>query len=181
MGRICAVPSSCATARLRSEERTGHTEAALATAVSRRPWILSWLGYTVVASVVLLLVSGLGVGLGAVTSGSDGSVVAEVMAATLAFAPAVLVVIGVAAALFGLRPGVSSWAWLVVAYAFFFGFLGALLNLPDGFARLSPFGYTTAMPLSSITALPLVVLTVLAAALTVAGGISFRRRDLDLS
>jgi hypothetical protein len=42
----------------------------------------------------LLLVSGLGVGLGAFTSGSDGGVVGEVMVATLAFVPAVLVVIG---------------------------------------------------------------------------------------
>ncbi|NIK59235.1 ABC transporter permease [Kribbella shirazensis] len=167
--------------RLKSEERTGHAEAALATAVSRRRWIGSWLGYTALASVVLLLISGLGVGLGAVTSGSDGGVVAEATVATLAFVPAVLMVVGVAAVLFGLRPGASSWAWLVVAYAFFFGFFGALLDLPDGFAKHSPFGHTTAMPLSSIEALPLILLTAIAAVLTVAAGISFRRRDLDLS
>ncbi len=167
--------------RLKSEERAGHAEAALATAVSRRRWIASWLGFTAAASAALLLVSGLGVGIGAVSGGEDGRVVLEVTVATLAFLPTVLVVIGVAAALFGLRPGVSTWAWFVVAYAFFFGFFGALLDLPDAFATLSPFGHTTAMPLSSIKALPLIVLTAIAAVLTVAGSINFRRRDLDLS
>jgi ABC-2 type transport system permease protein len=106
--------------------------------------------------------------------------VAEVTVAALAYLPAILVVIGVAALLFGVRPGVSTVAWLVVAYAFFFGMFGALLNLPDVLADLSPFGHTIAMPLSSIEALPLIVLTALAVALTVAGSISFRQRDLDL-
>lgn len=166
--------------RLKSEERSGHTEAALATAVSRRRWVTSWLGFTALASAVLLVVSGLGVGLGAVTGAAKGSVVLEVTVATLAYLPAVLVVIGLAAVLFGLKPTASTWAWAIVAYAFFFGMFGGLLDLPNIFADLSPFGHTTAMPLSSIEILPLVVLTALAAALTVAGSINFRRRDLDL-
>ncbi len=166
--------------RLKSEERTGHAEAALATAVSRRRWITSWLGFTALASAVLLLVSGLGVGLGAVTGAADPGVVGEVIVAMLAYLPAVLVVIGVAAALFGLRSGVSTWAWFVVGYAFFFGMFGALLDLPGLFADLSPFGHTTAMPLSGIEPLPLIALTVIAVILTVAGSISFRQRDLDL-
>ncbi|WP_406054552.1 ABC transporter permease [Kribbella sp. NBC_00889] len=166
--------------RLKSEERSGHSEAALATAISRRRWITSWLGFTALASAVLLLVSGLGVGIGAVTGAADSSVVIEVIVATLAFLPAVLVVIAVAAALFGLRPGASTWAWFVVAYAFVFGFFGALLDLPDAFANLSPFGHTTAMPLSSIEAVPLILLTIIAAVLTAAGTTTFRRRDLDL-
>jgi ABC-2 type transport system permease protein len=98
----------------------------------------------------------------------------------LAYLPAVLVVIGAAAALFGLRPGLSTWAWFVVGYAFFFGMFGALLDLPALFADLSPFGHTTAMPLSGIEPLPLIALTAIAVILTVAGSISFRHRDLDL-
>jgi ABC-2 type transport system permease protein len=126
------------------------------------------------------VISGLGVGLGAVTGAAKASVVLEATVATLAYLPAVLVVIGLAAAVFGLKPAASTWAWSVVAYAFFFGMFGALLDLPNIFADLSPFGLTTAMPLDSIEVLPLVVLTAVAAALTVAGSINFRRRDLDL-
>jgi ABC-2 type transport system permease protein len=38
--------------RLRSEERSGHTEAVLATAARRRRWISAWIGFTVLASIV---------------------------------------------------------------------------------------------------------------------------------
>jgi ABC-2 type transport system permease protein len=55
-----------------------------------------------------------------------------------------------------------------------------LSDLPALFADLSPFGHTTAMPLDSIEVMPLMVLTTIAAALTVAGSINFRKRDLDL-
>ena len=133
--------------RLRSEERTGHTEAVLATAVSRRRWISAWGGFTVLASIVLLLVSGLGIGL--------------------------------AVALFGLRPGLTVWAWLLVGYAFFFGMFGALLDLPSAVVDLSPFSHLTVLPLERLEAAPLIVLTAIAVALAFLGHTLFQRRDLD--
>ncbi|ADB29591.1 Putative exporter of polyketide antibiotics- like protein [Kribbella flavida DSM 17836] len=166
--------------RLRSEERTGHAEAALATAVSRRQWVSAWLGVTVLSSVVLLVVSGLGVGLGALSGDAPTGVVGEVLLATLAFFPPVLVVVGLAAALFGLRAGLAMWAWALVGYAFLFGMFGALLDLPAVFTELSPFSHLTVMPLDRIGALPLVTLSAVAAVLVLAGGLLFRRRDLDL-
>ncbi|MGC4942252.1 ABC transporter permease [Kribbella sp. DT2] len=165
--------------RLRSEERTGHTEAVLATAVSRRRWISAWTGFTVLASIFLLLVSGLGVGLGAVSGAAGPGVVGEVLLATLAFLPPVLVVIGLAAALFGLRPGLAVWAWLLVGYAFFFGMFGALLDLPSLVANLSPFNHLTVMPLAGLEAAPLVIITAIALALGLLGRTLFQRRDLD--
>lgn len=166
--------------RLKSEERAGHTEAVLATAVSRRSWITAWLGFTALASALLLFISGLGVGLGAISGAADAGTLGEVLVATIAFLPPVLVVIGLAAALFGLRPAVSAWAWLLVAYAFFFGMFGALLGLPDVFNDLSPFSHLTVMPLTNLEALPLVALFAIAAALALVGGLLFSKRDLDL-
>jgi ABC-2 type transport system permease protein len=165
--------------RLKSEERSGHTEAVLATSVSRARWYVSWLGFTAVASSALLLISGLGVGIGAATGDAGASTVAEVTLGTLAFLPAVMVVAGVAAALFGLRPAAATLAWIVVAYAVVFGMFGALLNLPDLIADMSPFAHTTAMPLADLPLAPLALLTVLAAVLAITGSISFRRRDLE--
>lgn len=167
--------------RLKSEERSDHTEAVLATAVARRRWIVAWLGFTVLASAVLLVISGLGVGLGATTGAEGPSVIGDVMVAMLSYLPGILVVIGIAAMLFAVRPAAATWAWLVVAYAFCFGMFGPLLDLPEFFAKLSPFGHTTAMPVSGIGVLPLIVLTAIAALLTVAGSINFERRDLDLT
>jgi ABC-2 type transport system permease protein len=165
--------------RLRSEERTGHTEAVLATAVSRRRWISAWVGFTTLASAVLLLVSGLGVGLGAVSGAAGPGVIGEVLLATLAFLPPVLVVVALTTALFGIRPGLAVWAWLLVGYAFFFGMFGALLDLPALFADLSPFSHLTVMPLDRLNVVPLVVLTAIAAALALLGRTLFQRRDLD--
>jgi ABC-2 type transport system permease protein len=165
--------------RLRSEERTGHTEAALATAVGRRRWYFSWFGFTTLASAGLLLISGLGVGIGAVSGNADASTLFEVTLATLAYLPAVMVVAGLAAALFGVRPALSSLAWIVVGYGFFFGMFGALLDLPDVVSDLSPFAHTTPMPLADLPLVPLAVLIALAVVLAVAGGNWFRQRDLE--
>ncbi|MEU4396516.1 polyketide antibiotic transporter [Kribbella sp. NPDC023855] len=166
--------------RLRSEERTGHAEAVLATAVSRGRWITAWLTFTVLASTFLLAVSGLGVGLGAVGGAAGAGVIGEVTVATLAFLPAELVVIGVAAALFGIRPGWSVWVWLLVGYAFFFGMFGALLDLPGLVADISPFSHLTVMPLKGLDAVPLIALAAIGVALLTAGRTTFQHRDLDL-
>ncbi|MFI7068428.1 ABC transporter permease [Kribbella sp. NPDC050124] len=165
--------------RLRSEERTGHTEAALATSVSRPRWYFAWLGYTTLASAVLLAVSGLGVGIGTATGDADAGIIVEVTLGTLAFLPAVAVVAGLTAALFGLRPGLAALAWIVVAYAVFFGMFGALLDLPAWVTDLSPFAHTTAMPLEDIPLAPLAILTALAAALALTGSTLFHHRDLE--
>ncbi|TDD30502.1 polyketide antibiotic transporter [Kribbella turkmenica] len=165
--------------RLRSEERTGHTEAALATSVSRPRWYFSWLGFTALASAGLLLISGLGVGIGAATGNAGPGTIAEVTIGTLAYLPAVLVVAGFTAALFGVRPALSTLAWIVVAYAVFFGMFGALLELPGWVTDLSPFAHTTALPLADLPVAPLVVLAVLATILALAGGTGFRRRDIE--
>ena len=101
------------------------------------------------------------------------------MLATLAFLPPILVVVGLAAALFGLRPGLAVWAWLLVGYAFFFGMFGALLDLPSLVVDLSPFSHLTVMPLDRLEIAPLVVLTLIAAVLLVLGRALFQRRDLD--
>ncbi|TCC32145.1 ABC transporter permease [Kribbella sindirgiensis] len=165
--------------RLRAEERTGHTEAALATAVSRPRWYFSWLGFTTLASAGLLLISGLGVGIGAMSGSADFGTLVEVTVATLAYLPAVMVVAGLTGALFGVRPGLSSLAWIVVGYGFFFGMFGALLDLPDIVSDLSPFAHTTPMPLADLPLAPLAVLTALAAVLVIAGNLSHRNRDLE--
>jgi len=165
--------------RLRSEERTGHAEAALATSVSRTRWYFSWFGFTALASAVLLALSGLGVGIGAASGDAGAETIVKVGIGTLAYFPAVAVVAALAAALFGFSPGASALAWIVVAYAVLFGMFGALLDLPSAVSDLSPFAHTTALPLTDLPLTPLGVLTLLAAALALAGAAAFRRRDLE--
>jgi ABC-2 type transport system permease protein len=165
--------------RLRSEERNGHTEAALATSVDRRRWFFSWLGFTTLASAALLLISGVGIGIGAASGAAGPGTIAELAVGTLAFLPAVMVVAGVAAALFGVRPGLSALAWIVVGYAVFFGMFGALLDPPTWVTDLSPFAHTTAAPLTDVPLVPLAVLAIVSAALALTGGTTFHHRDIE--
>ncbi|MFC0624102.1 ABC transporter permease [Kribbella deserti] len=161
--------------RLRTEERTGHTEAVLATAVGRGTWLRAWLVYTVAAAAVLMLLSGLGVGLGAVAVGQDAFGVA--MRAAVTQLPAVMVVAALTACLYGVRAGASSLGWIVMTYAFVIGMFGALLNLPSFFEKWSPFTHSPTG--GEVELVPIVVLLAVAALLAVLAERAFSRRDLE--
>ena len=57
--------------------------------------------------------------------------------------------------------------------------LGPLFNLPDGVLGLSPFDHVPQLPADDFSAAPLLALSAVAAALTAAGMLGFRRRDLS--
>jgi ABC-2 type transport system permease protein len=100
------------------------------------------------------------------------------LAAALVQLPAVLVVVGLAAALIGLAPRLASLSWLVVVWALLAGIFGPLLNLPDWAVKLSPFGWVPRVPAEDVAVLPLVGLLVLAVALVTVGLVAFRQRDV---
>jgi ABC-2 type transport system permease protein len=164
--------------RARGEETAGRVEPVLATAVSRSRWLASHLVIALVGSAVVLLVSGLGLGLTAAATLGDASLLPELVGAALAYAPVLWVIIGLAVALYGLLPRAATLAWAVVAYALTVGMLGGLLGLPDWTFRLSPFDHVPMLPAEDLSLAPLVVLTAAAAGLITLGVAGFRRRDV---
>jgi polyether ionophore transport system permease protein len=165
--------------RLRSEETGLRAEPVLATAVTRWQWAASHLGAAVVGIVVMLLTTGLVVGvIHGLRGGDIGHELPTVLAGALVQGPAALVVAGVAIALFGLAPRLSTTAWLVVVAALLIGQLGGILRLNRWVTDLSPFTHVPRVPGHEVTATPLIWLTAVATLLTVAGLIGFRRRDL---
>ena len=100
-----------ATMRLRSEETAGRAEPLLATALPRTRWALSHLLVALAGSTLIALAAGLGMGLtDAVTSGSFSNV-PSLIVGSLAFAPALWVLVGIAFALFGVLPRAMPAAW----------------------------------------------------------------------
>lgn len=162
-----------------AEESAGRAEPVLATAVSRIRWAGSHLMIAFAGSAVLLALSGLGLGISASSALADPGILPELVAAGLAYTPAVWLTLGVGAALFGLLPRTTVLAWLVVAYAVAVGMFGELLSFPDWAQELSPFGHVPMLPAEHMTWTPLVVLTALATGLVAAGLVGFRRRDLE--
>ncbi|MEV0269218.1 anibiotic ABC transporter [Hamadaea sp. NPDC050747] len=164
--------------RLRSEETAGTAEAVLATATGRIRWVASHLVIAVVGAAVLLVASGLAMGLGDLSTGGQTSV-GTLAGAALVQLPAALTVAGFVVLAFGALPRISvalAWAGLVVSIAF--GMLGDLFGLPQAVRDISPFSHVPAVPVADPRALPLIALAVVAVALTVGGLALFRRRDL---
>ena len=159
--------------RLRSEETTGHSEMLLSTSLPRLRWVGGHLLMALGGSAVVLAATGLGAGIGT----QDLGEIPRLIGAALAQLPAVWVLGALVAALFGLAPEALRLAWVALGACFLLWFLGPLLDLPSWILDLSPYEHVPAVPAVSFDAGPLLALTAVAAALTAAGLIGFRRRD----
>ncbi|WP_165962647.1 ABC transporter permease [Occultella glacieicola] len=167
--------------RLKTEEEGGRGEAVLATGASRLGWVANWFAVVVVASIVMLVLSGLGLGLGVQAATGSADAIGRLAVSSLAYLPAVLVMAALALALFGLVPPLAGLAWVLVAWVVFVGWVGALLDLPAGLMGISPVDRTPTVPVEAADPGPLLVLTAIAAVLTIGGLLGIRRRDIRSS
>jgi ABC-2 type transport system permease protein len=163
--------------RLRTEESALRAEPLLATALGRRGFVASHLLVSAVGSVWLLLVLGLGMGVTGSAALHDGSWFGRLLAAALTQAPAVLVMVGLTVAAFGLVPRFAAAGWAFLVAFLLIGELGPIFDLDPRLLDVSPFVHVPRIGEFSVT--PLVWLTLVAAALIAIGVESFRRRDLD--
>ena len=166
------------TLRARGEETAGRAAVVLATATSRASFGGSHLAVALAGSGVLLAAGGLGEGIGVVLSTGDLGELPRLIAASLAHLPAMWVLGGVAALLFGLAPRAVMLVWGVFAVCFFLAMFGDLLDVPDWVIDVSPFSHIPEVPAADLTLAPLIVLTLIAAAFIAAALAAFRLRDL---
>jgi ABC-2 type transport system permease protein len=164
--------------RLRVEEVRGRIAPVLAGPTGRSTWYWSSLLVTALAVVVLPVVYGAALGIGAALSTGEPGLVGEVTWASLIRAPEVLVLLTVPAALLGLAPRAVNAAWAVLVYSGFMQVLGSYMNLPEWLVNTSVLSHLPWHPLGSFAPVATVVLTVLAAVLAILGLYGLRRRDL---
>ncbi len=164
--------------RLRSEETTLHAEPILATPTSRHRFMASHLALALGGSAVVMTAAGLGASLPYATATGDAGQVPTLVGAALTYLPAIWLLVGLAAALYGLAPRTLSIAWVVLVACFVIGFLGEVLKLPHWIIELSPFQHTPHLPAAGLTLTPLITMLAIATALTTTGLIAFRRRDI---
>jgi ABC-2 type transport system permease protein len=127
----------------------------------------------------LLLVAGFATGTGAAVSAGDGSYIWDVTIAHLAHAPGVLVLLGIAALLFGVLPRTIGVTWVVLGYSLFVGLFGTIMDLPQWAHNLSPIEHIGQPPLDTISWSAAMILVVVATGLMATGLAGFRRRDLE--
>lgn len=179
VGLAAAVYAMQATLRLRTEETALRAEPVLATRVRRTTWVASHLTFALVGPAVLLVVSGLAMGLvHGLLTGEPGAQIARLVGSALVQLPATWVLAGVALALFGLVPRLTTVVWGVLVACLLIGQLGAVLQLDQWILNLSPFTHVPPLPAASLTWTPLLGLTAVAAALIATGTVGTRRRDI---
>jgi len=164
--------------RPHGEEEAGRVEPLLATGLPRSRWLLGHVAITVVGTAVVLLLCGLGLGTSYALVTGDGAAVWRMTAGMATYLPAVLVLSGLARFLHGVVPRASRAAWLWLLLASVVLLFGEVLRLPEWLQDLSPFEHLPFVPAESFTWAPFLALSALAAALSVAGQVAFRRRDV---
>jgi ABC-2 type transport system permease protein len=179
MGMIAAVYAVQAVLRLQGEENAGRAEPVLATAISRVRWAAGHLAIAAGGSVLLMLVSGLTMGLGyGASAGDTGNQMARLTGAALVQLPAVWLVAAVAMLLYGAVPRLAVASWSVVSLTLAIGLYGPALKLGHWVMDLSAFTHLPRVLSADVTYGPLLLLTLLALAVGGAGLAALRRRDL---
>jgi ABC-2 type transport system permease protein len=179
LGMVAAVYATQATLRLRAEETGQRAEPVLATAVDRLRWACSHLAFPALGTAVVLAVAGLAAGLTHGLRTHDvGSQIPRLVQGALVQTPATWVLAAIALALFGLAPKLTTASWVVVGVVLFIGWFGPVLQLNHWALDTSPFTHIPKIPGAELTATPIVWLLGAAAALTAAGLVGFRRRDI---
>jgi ABC-2 type transport system permease protein len=178
LGQVVSAYTIAVVLRLRSEEVEGRADPVLATPVSRLRWMGSHLFCAALNSTILLLVLGLTIGLGyGLNSGDLAYDLPRLLARTLTTLPAVWLMAGIAAALYGLLPRFAvagTWGVLVIFLILELGW--ELQQISQAVFNISPFAYVHWS--IQVTALSLMGLTLVAAALIGIGLFGFQRRDV---
>lgn len=177
MGIVGTVYGIQALLTARTEEADGRVELLLSTPLTRTRWLASHLVFALGGSALVVVVGALSAGVTARLDGTSTSVGA-VVAGALVQIPAVWLIIGITAVLFGTVPRLSVLGWSIITATFIITFFGPLLKLPRAVLDLSAFTHVPRLPGGSVDALPLVVLSILAVVLLAVAIVTFRRRSI---
>ncbi len=164
--------------RLRTEENALRADPILATPVGRRRWFASHYSIAVGGSLLLMLTSGVAIGVGYLSATGRTDEFLPVIAASAAQWVAMVVLGAFTLALLGLGVRWALFGWIGVAVGFVVGFLGNTLDLPQWVRNISPFEHVPAMPAAPFDATPLLILAAVAVAFTAIAMFAIRRRDI---
>lgn len=163
--------------RLRQEEAATNAETVLATPVGRLRWYLSYVVIAVVASAVILVISG--AVMGGALSGIDAKLAGEAVTLAIAQLPAVGVYLAVTAFVFAVFPRATiAVGWTVFGIGVVLGEFGALLGLPDWVRQIAPTDHTPTVPLGSADWSGTWIMAAITVILIAIGAWAFTRRGI---
>lgn len=159
----------------RAEEAGGRLESQLAGSLGRTRWLGAHMLVAAAGSAIMLLLGGWLTGVS-----SNGAATGSALAfASLAYWPAVLLMMGALLFLHGFLPRLSvSLSWSIYGASVLVAMFGGLFSLSATVIKSTPFGAVPRVPAENFTLLPILVLTALALALGALGIWRFRIRDI---
>lgn len=178
LAMLSAIPAMLMVLKLKTEENAKRIEPLLASAVSRPSLAGTYLLTGIVVAVAMQVLTALGFWSMAITVMDEPFSLTDIIHAALAYVPAILVMVAIAALLIGSKPRYSSLGWLYLAYSFFVIYFGGLLRLPEWLKQLTPFGHVPQIPLEETKLLNLIILTFIAVILMAIGVRGYRQRDI---
>ncbi|MDQ6752554.1 MAG: ABC transporter permease [Actinomycetota bacterium] len=182
MAEIFTIYAVAVIARLHTEEGQGLAEPVLATRIGRLRWAGGFFTVAAAGVAAVLLATGLGMGLGYGAVSGDWALVWPLVGAVLVRLPAVWVMTGLAAALYGFWPRLTGpVCYALIGVFMLFGIIVQLLSLDPGAMKISPFANVPSLPVAAFDAVPLLWLLLVATVLTLLGVLGLRRRDMHNS
>lgn len=164
--------------RARAEESVGRVEGLLAGPLSRRTWLLGHAAIAAAGSLVVLASAGLGTGISLAVAADDAGEVLRMLGATLAYAPAVLVLVSLTVLGHAIAPRAASLGWVALLACVVVMLFADLWQLPQAVRDLSPFEVLATVPVEQVAIAPLVTLSAMAVGIVGLAVWRFEGRDL---
>ena len=162
----------------RHEEAEQRLETLLSLPLGRLRWLGSRLGVAACSGLALALVAGLAAWAGARANGIDIAL-GGVLEAGLNILPTGLLFLGLASLLLGVVPRASTGlAYGLVAVAFLWELVGAVVGAPSWLIGLSPFHHVGLVPIRPYPFAAASIMIAIGVIGAAAGAAAFRRRDL---
>ncbi|HWQ71573.1 MAG TPA: ABC transporter [Desulfitobacteriaceae bacterium] len=175
---LISIYSILATQRMRLEEISLRAETLLALPVSRLNFAMSHLFISFVGIAVIITGMGLAVGIGAALSAGDSGEFARLFAEAVVKIPAVWVIAGITALLFGLVPrAMAGISYAVLGVSILIEFFWEQQAVSDAVFSLSPFAHV--YPTKEITLQPVIGLLLAAILFAIFGLLTFSKRDIS--
>jgi len=178
MTLIALIPVLIFALKLRSEEKDGRVEHVISRAVSKKKYLLGFIGIAFVMSVLLQVATVVGLYGVASTAEKNPFTFDGLLTSYLIQLPAMWVMMGVAVMLVGYLPKLCGVVWGYYGLVCFITFMGGMDVLPKWFTAVSPMSHIPKVPQEELTVLPLIVLTGIAVVMVTAGVIKYRERDM---
>lgn len=179
LGEVAAVYAILAALRLPTEEESMRADPVLVTPVSRWQWAAGHLVVTLIGTAAVLAAFGVSAGFFyGLSSGNLSREVPRVLAATLAYLPAIWIFAAITVALWGVWPRFARLSWVAFIVCLLIDLAGEFQQGNQTMLDFSPFTHVPKLLVSQASFIPFIWLLAIAAVLLAGGLVRFQQRDI---